>query len=459
MPLLHRLIRPAILLVCCGAVLPACGDDKSDANKVPGASMPDMAAGQDQSTGPGAVGALCGMSTQCASGVCVASQCAEVAGPACGALHCRSVEVCDEGVCVASDACPTAQACGDACCEQGQSCEQGMCVSLCEDGRSMCESEAGEGVCCEASAACLFGGCVELGPACDDTMPCARDEFCEPTLSRCVPRDVDPNQCIYVPPVERFEPVEAWAWTGSAITPESDQIMTSPIVGNLTDDNGDGLIDREDIPDVVFTTFTGSGYNFEGVLRVISGDDGREIWSSTGLANSYLVRGATTPALADIDGDGFMEIMLSIDPQYDRDTKTYGTDGLMVVEHTGEIKWMRDDVLGHASGGPAVANVDGQGAPEILTGNALLSASGDIICRFPVRQVLPSIADVDNDGMQEILMGSSIWEVDDITKTDGSGCTEKTPGESGYNAIANLDADEEPEIVVVRHRRSGRLRA
>jgi len=61
-------------------------------------------------------------------------------------------------------------------------------------------------------------------------------------------------------------------WNKSTFTvrPDSDQVMMTPLV---IDVNGDG------VPDIRLTTFTGGDYHSGGVLRAISGDDGRELWS------------------------------------------------------------------------------------------------------------------------------------------------------------------------------------
>ncbi|MFN7147761.1 MAG: MopE-related protein, partial [Myxococcota bacterium] len=60
------------------------------------------------------------------------------------------------------------------------------------------------------------------------------------------------------------------------------QIMMTPVVGNLTDDDADGDIDADDIPDVAFTTFASSGYASAGYLRVVSGDGaGDTLWAQS----------------------------------------------------------------------------------------------------------------------------------------------------------------------------------
>src|SRR5262249_45194736 len=49
-----------------------------------------------------------------------------------------------------------------------------------------------------------------------------------------------------------LDPVLKWSWTGSSVAPDYAQVIVTPIVANLTDDNGDGVIDENDVPDIVF---------------------------------------------------------------------------------------------------------------------------------------------------------------------------------------------------------------
>ena len=53
--------------------------------------------------------------------------------------------------------------------------------------------------------------------------------------------------------------------------------MATPTVANLTDDNGDGVIDSNDIPDIIVVTY--GGY---GTLRAVKGDTGDEIFNVVG---------------------------------------------------------------------------------------------------------------------------------------------------------------------------------
>ncbi|MCP3977699.1 MAG: DUF11 domain-containing protein, partial [bacterium] len=63
--------------------------------------------------------------------------------------------------------------------------------------------------------------------------------------------------CVAIPVPEDFAPVIEVAWPEddtNLLEPSSVETMSTPIVVQLTDDNGDGAIDGQDIPDVVFVT-------------------------------------------------------------------------------------------------------------------------------------------------------------------------------------------------------------
>lgn len=386
-------------------------------------------------------GASCERNSQCASRVCQSGTCAQKPdGPFCGTKYCAENETCDANTCVPKADCENT--CGGVCCEQGKECVDDQCVDACAAG-PRCQTDQGS-VCCSTDEACIFDSCVPMGNACNDQMPCFdREQYCEPTLGRCIDRDANPNTCVYVPPTESFNPVEAFAWTQSTVEPASNQVMMMPVVGNLTDDDNNQVINEDDIPDIVFITFAGNRYNGDGVLRVISGDNGSEHWSSAGLAQPFYARGGTVPALADIDGDQIMEIIVEAAPS--------AGGGYYAIEHDGQIKWHKPGLAAVGSGGVAVANLDGKGAPEIITARNVLNADGETICTLSIGSAVPAAADVDLDGVQEVIVGDGIFKFKDATVTDGSGCELLTPNAIGGGevAIANLDDDPNPEIASI----------
>jgi hypothetical protein len=59
--------------------------------------------------------------------------------------------------------------------------------------------------------------------------------------------DGDAGSCRTKAPADAFTPEVQWSWTGMGADVFSG---VSPLVANLTDDNGDGVIDLCDVPDV-----------------------------------------------------------------------------------------------------------------------------------------------------------------------------------------------------------------
>ena len=95
------------------------------------------------------------------------------------------------------------------------------------------------------------------------------------------------------------------------------QVVMAPAVGQLTDDNLDGVIDRWDIPDIVIITDDEGEYTHKkGVLRIIPGDGSNtgaallraDVDDGTTAYQVYPYRYSNV-ALGDIDGDGLPEIV------------------------------------------------------------------------------------------------------------------------------------------------------
>ena len=274
------------------------------------------------------------------------------------------------------------------------------------------------------------------GSACGST-----DSTKSPSL-RSLGRPVE--RCEVSPPFTgQLAPELQWAWTGSAVLPTHKQVMMLPVV---VDVNGDA------IPDVVFSTFDGDHYNAayaegedgntQGVLRAVSGDDGHELWAVTDP--SAWVKPGASIAAGDIDGDGKVEICGV--PESGR--------GIICFENDGTFKFRSapDAYDYNEWGGPSLADLDGDGTVEILDGNRVYSHTGalewvgsDGMGGAEYTGPVSFAADIDQDGKQEVINGRSVY------RHDGSLKCANTTLPSGFAGVGNFDEDPAGEIVVAGH--------
>jgi hypothetical protein len=218
-------------------------------------------------------------------------------------------------------------------------------------------------------------------------------DACDPDNTRLDGKPTNP-MCAYVRNVGPFTPRLEWSLSIKATDPYPDrnQVMMTPVVVNLNDDNQDGVIDERDIPDVVFTTFqtNQNPNNWDelryGVLRAASGDGTGLLWSvgytELGFNNRGGIQPAGSIAVGDIDNDGKPEIIAGM---WNDSTET---GGMVAVSNTGAVKWKTTatDASGRLVprqftfwwGGPAIADMDGDGRPEIVIGNMVFNHQGQL---------------------------------------------------------------------------------
>lgn len=156
----------------------------------------------------------------------------------------------------------------------------------------------------------------------------------------------------------------------------------------------------------------------------------------TGVAYSY-----QSPILADIDEDGYLEIIGA----------NHGDNSAYYVrEHTGEYKtgWPKP-ISNWTYAPPTVADVNGDDVFEIFAGNPNFSdgvelptiygfqPDGTNLANFPINKIggnegVISIADINDDGVMELIFGSNITDADGYGylhaySVDGSGEIEGFP--------------------------------
>ncbi len=309
--------------------------------------------------------------------------------------------------------------------------------------------------CCENNQVCINDSCQDIADTdCNEDTDCLENQFCDSITNKCMIMDTE-NSCTYHPVIEnQLTPLIKWEWPGEQNIdfPEHKNVYMAPLVTNINDDNGDGVVDLKDIPDIIFSTFTHPN-NFcahdatcDGILRVIDGKTGNEIanTSSSSFIRNYPYGEI---AVGDIDNDNQNEILV-----YEGTYTTSSVNGkrgrviaydFNIVTNKLEQKWISDSAAKGLS--LAIADLDHDGKPEVITGNYILNGEdGSISCSFAQSfGRMPIVEDTNNDGIMDIILGNQILSGDDCRVLVED--TERA--NSGYTAIADLNNDGRPEIV------------
>ena len=119
---------------------------------------------------------------------------------------------------------------------------------------------------------------------------------------------------------------EFWNWEGLSTNPQINSLNATPSVVQLSDDNGDGVVNEYDIPDVVFVAgLRNSIAPGLTALVALDGRTGTELWSRTDFRLSQFA----SPTTGDIDNDGVAEIVV---------VRGYREE-LIAFENDGTLKW------------------------------------------------------------------------------------------------------------------------
>lgn len=387
---------------------------------------------------------------------------------------------CDEAVDEAPDGHPE---CADACCSDTLVCDEGACLIPC--GTVRCG--AALDLCCEADEICFANTCAVPGASCEFTEDCGPDELCEPELGICLPREIVP-ECVFVPPVGEFEPRVGCRWTSAGLPQAArNDVVGAPIVVNLTDDNGDGATDEDDIPDVAFLTYDLEGdscCNVGATLRVVSGrcnEDGGPNTPATmqtlASLSAPVMTNDTGIAAGDLDGDGVPELLAVGFWGRSGDDRPQGVVAFRRTADDGtawEVAWTNEEYPTwnvHTRGGAAiaVADLNHDGNPEVIVGNVVLNGQtgallwdGNESSEDPVGignnaflGPVSAVADVDNDTFLEVIAGNTLYSWDGEVRwtfeytTSNSACGGSLACD-GFDGVGNFDDDPEAEIVIVR---------
>lgn len=254
---------------------------------------------------------------------------------------------------------------------------------------------------CE-SAGYFDSSCVDAAPGaagctCEDDWDCPNHTTCDVGL--CVGTGKEPTCTLPPAPFEKLLPQLEFRWGGEnranpnavgKAFPWSAHVLSTPLVINLDDDNGDGKINELDFPEILFISYHGTEPGDNGVVRAVhaggpkKGEDyfalcGTTHWfegdpvleDCNGAAsgdgrNNALARSAGSLAAGDLDGDGVPEIVVPIE-----------TGGIQILNNKGQIittsptgLWPTGQDWKYPA--PAIANLDFEGLAEIVVGNRVI---------------------------------------------------------------------------------------
>jgi len=274
--------------------------------------------------------------------------------------------------------------------------------------------------------------------------------------------------CEYHPPVGKLTAEAKWTWGPVAqVRPNFTDVWSTPTVGRVYDGNCDGKVDELDSPNVIFVSgravdsagkgtccqCTGDAVSqcLTGVLRMLDGRTGQEIWSLSKASQNSIGFAGTSVAIGDVDGDGRMDVVAATGEGY-----------LVLVDSNGKVLRQSDKPIAGApnnnfgwGGAISIADMDGDGFPELIFGRSVFSTTNNAITLkwtgtagmggSNVGQALSAVVDLDGaaDGHLELLAGRTAY------KDDGSMLWNRTDIADGFPAVGDFDGDGTPDVAHV----------
>ncbi len=232
--------------------------------------------------------------------------------------------------------------------------------------------------------------------------------------------------------------------TGDVPDGRPDGVYSTPALGDL---DGDGDLE------IVFGAW-------DHWLRALN-DDGTLLWSVFMRDTIW-----SSPALGDINRDGFLEIAIGVDSHYEAAFGTVDGGAIHVFTHDGaELPGFPQYIDQALMSSPALGDINGDGWLEIVTGTGAYfpglgrqvhawDHNGDHVSGWPktVDDYVfssPALGDMDNDGLPDVVVGCNDGKIY-AWKGNGSQIFALTASSWGVRTsptLADYDGDGQVEVL------------
>lgn len=337
------------------------------------------------------------------------SVCVEVDGGA----YCRDLTCSEDVDCEETEHCADGLCAEDACTPNEQRCDGDTLRRCLSNGSAEVESYTCSSGSPYFDSSCqATDGSSDAGCACEDDWDCPTHTRCE--LGRCIGTGIEPSCTLPPPPFSADDTRVEISWGGTdenskqavdSPYPAFSQVVMTPVVANLDDDNQDGLINSQDVPEIVFLSFTGSNFTKNGVLRAIHG------------GTTYRLEGGV-PVPVKNQGDDFFAVC----------NAESGDRWLSGVGYEGDAQCLAEEPVHDSTSSLAVGDLDYDGVPEIV-----------------------AMKEQNDNGVTQVFIYSNLGQL--IAKSDSFNVTNSSDQQRGPNpapSIANVDGQGHAEIIVGR---------